>query len=115
MDCSCVNKLPPIYKGDDATIKVMVEHPDGSYMNFNGKTIKFIVKKEKTETDTEAVISKTLEPVTDIHELDIVLSSTETNITPNMYWFGIRIIDNNYQTTEAEGKLEIKQGPFYAD
>ena len=115
MDCTCDKKLPPIYKGDDATIKFSVEHTDGSYMNFNGKTIKFIVKKEKTEEDTEAVITKTLEPVTDSHELSIELSDTETNIEPGIYWFGVRVSYDNYQTTEGEGLLEIKQGPFYGN
>lgn len=115
MDCTCTKKLPPIYKGDDATIKFSVERTDGSYMNFNGKTIKFIVKKEKTEEDTAAVITKTIQPETDIYELSIELSDTDTNIEPGVYCYGVRISYNNYQTTEGEGLLEIKQGPFYGN
>ena len=115
MDCNCVNKLPPIYKGDDATIKLFVEHTDGSYMNFNGKTIKFIVKKDKTEADTDAVISKTYTPTIDKTELDIELTDTETNIEPGTYWWGVRIEYDNYQTTEGEGQVDIVQGPFYGN
>lgn len=115
MNCTCVNKLPPIYKGDDATIKFSVEQTDGSYMNFNGKTIKFIMKKDKSDADSEAVITKTYTPETDIKEATIELTDTETNITPGTYWWGIRVSYDNYQTTEGEGQVDIIQGPFYGN
>lgn len=115
MECTCINNLPPIYKGDDATIKLAVEHTDGSYMNFNGKTVKFIVKQSKEDADTEAIISQTYTPTTDIHELNITLSDSETNVTPGIYWWGVRISYDGYQTTEGEGQVEIKQGPFYGN
>lgn len=115
MTCECINQLPPIYKGDDATIKLSVEQTDGSYMNFNGKTIKFIVKANKTDQDSAAVITKTITLSTDITEVNIELTDSETNIDPKKYWWGVRISYDGYQTTEGEGQVEIKQGPFYAN
>lgn len=113
--CTCYNQLPPIYKGDDATIKLAVVHNDGTKMNFNGKTVTFIVKKLKTQEDTDAVITKTYTPEIDKEELDIELTDTETNIEPGTYWWGVRVEYDNYQTTEGEGQVEIVQGPFYGN
>ena len=115
MTCTCQNQIPPIYKGDDATIKLSVMQPDGKYMNFNGKTVKFIVKRKKTESDEAAIILKTYQPDEDITELSITLTDTETNVTPATYWYGIRIIAGSYQTTEGEGQVDIVQGPFYGN
>lgn len=115
MDCACVNNLPPIYKGDDATIKFSVEQTDGSYMNFNGKTISFIVKQSKDALDNTAIITKTYTPTTDVYEVNISITDTETNVTPGVYWWGVRVSYDNYQTTEGEGQVEIKQGPFYGN
>lgn len=113
MNCFCSGQLKPIYKGDDATIRMIVMHEDGSKMNFKDKTIKFIVKKEKSEQDSEAVIFKTLTPTTDTYLLEIELTDTDTNIDPRIYWWGVRVDSDGYQVTEGEGRLEIKQGAFY--
>lgn len=115
MVCGCACCLPPIYKGDDATIKLVVVHNDGTNMNFNGKTVKFIMKKNKAAEDTEAVIAKTYTPTIDKEELAIELTDTETNIEPGTYWWGVRVEYDNYQTTEGEGQVEIVQGPFYGN
>lgn len=115
MACPCTSQIGPIYKGDDATIKLSVMQPDGTHMNFNGKTVKFIIKKEKTEEDTNAIVLKTYEPDEDTTELSIVLSDTETNVNPGTYWYGIRIISGDFQSTEGEGQIDIVQGPFYGN
>lgn len=113
MSCLCSNQLAPIFKGDNATIKLVVLQPDGTKLNFNGKTIKFIIKKNKSAEDSSAIVFRELTPTEDTTELSIVLSDTETDVTPGEYWYGVRVIMNDYQTTEGEGKVEIKQGPFY--
>ena len=115
MNGLCSNQLNPIYKGDDAVITLEVVQPDGSNMNFNGKTVKFIVKKNKASDDTTAIVSKTYTPTEDIEKLSIHLTKSDTDKDPGLYWWGIRVISEDYQTTEGEGKVEIKQGPFYAE
>ena len=107
------SQLQPIYKGDTATIGLKVLQDNGKYMNFNGKTIKFIVKKSKNETDNESIIYKTYEPTTNVDNIDISLSEDETNKTPGMYLWSVRVLYEGQQITEGEGKLEIKQGVFY--
>lgn len=113
MSCYCSSELAPIYKGDNATIKLVVVQPDGSNLNFNGKTVKFIIKKNKSAEDSTAIVFRTITPTEDTEELSIVLSEQETDVRPDVYWYGVRVIMNEYQTTEGEGKVEIKQGPFY--
>lgn len=111
--CSCSSQLAPIYRGDDATITLVIIQPDGTKMNFNGKTVKFIIKKSKTAADTTAAVLKTYEITEDKTSLSIVLTEEDTDVDPGMYFYGVRVISSNYQTTEGEGKVEIKQGPFY--
>ena len=113
MSCLCSNELAPIYKGDNATIKLVVLQPDGTKMNFNGKTVKFIIKQSKTSDDSTAIAFREFSPTEDTTELRIVLTDTETDVKPGSYWYGVRVIVNDYKTTEGEGKVEIKQGPFY--
>lgn len=115
MNCTCTNQIPPIYKGDTATLTLSVMQPDGSYMNFNGKTVKFIIKKTKEKADTEAIVLKTIEPEEDITELPISLTTAETNVAEGTYWYGVRVIVDGYQTTEGEGQVDIVQGPFYGE
>lgn len=115
MNCFCSNQIPPIYRGDDATITLVVIQPDGSKMNFNGKTIKFIVKKDKNKEDSSAIIYKEFSPTEDTEELVIFLTEEDTDKEPGSYWYGVRVIQGDYQTTDGEGKLEIKQGPFYGE
>jgi len=115
MNCFCTNQLNPIYRGDDATIALEVVQPDGSKMNFNGKTVKFIVKKNKAADDNTAIILKTYAPIEDTETLSIELTESDTDKEPGIYWYGVRVIADSYQTTEGEGKVEIKQGPFYGE
>ena len=112
-DCCCTNQLAPIYKGDDVTITLVIIEQNGSKMNFNGKTIKFILKKNKNEQDSQAVILKIYTPTEDMTQLCIHLTKEDTDITQGIYWYGIRVISGDYQSTEGEGKVEIRQGPFY--
>lgn len=112
-NCFCDSQLKPIYKGDDATITMMVTQDDGSLMNFNGKTVKFMIKKSKEDPDNEAIISKTYSPTVDQTMVEIQLSKDDTNVDPMVYWWGVRVIAYNYQVTEGEGRVEIKQGVFY--
>lgn len=112
-NCFCDSQLNPIYKGDDATITMMVTQDDGSLMNFNGKTIKFILKKSKEDPDNEAIVSKTYSPTADTTQCDIQLTKDDTNVEPMVYWWGVRVINFNYQVTEGEGRVEIVQGAFY--
>lgn len=113
--CSCVTQLAPIIKGDDATIVLVIIQPDGSKMNFNGKTIKFIIKKNKSLADSSAIVLKTYQPTEDCTQISIKLTKQETDVEPGSYYYGIRLVFDEYQTTEGEGKVEIKQGPFYGE
>ena len=99
MNCFCNNQLAPIYRGDDATINLSVVQPDGSKMNFNGKTVKFIIKKNKTDEDSTAIVLKTYTPTQDQEALTIVLDKQDTDVEPGIYWYGVRVISDDYQET----------------
>lgn len=113
MNCFCNNEIPPIYKGDNAFISVSILDVLGNPVDLKDKTIKFIVKKSKAETDEEAVILKQYTPTESATEQTISLSKEETNIDPRVYTYAIRLIVNGIQTTEIVGKLQILQGGFY--
>ena len=115
MNCFCDSQLGPIYKGDDFVVNLAVVQPDGSKMDFNGKTIKFIIKKSKSAEDSTAIVSKTYTPNESAESLTIHLTKEETDVDPSIYWYGVRVIVEGYQATEAEGKVEIVQGPFYGE
>lgn len=111
--CSCTSQLAPIIKGDDTSITFEVIRPDGQKMNFNGMTVKFIVKKNKSQSDQSAVIFKTYNIDTDTTQVSIILTKDDTDVDAGSYFYGIRVIDDDYQTTEGIGKVDIIQGPFY--
>ena len=115
MNCFCDSQLGPIYKGDDATFHLVIVQPDGTNLNFNGKTVKFIIKKNKSDEDSTAIVFKTYTPSTDTTDLEISLSENETDVDPGVYWYGVRVISGDFQTTDGYGQLEIKQGPFYGE
>lgn len=104
-----------IYKGDTATFFLSIQLSDGTLMNFQDSTVKFIVKKDKNEPDDTAIVLKTYTPSESTTEIQIDLSETDTNVTPGAYLYGVRVLKDGSQVTEGMGNIVIKQGAFYGE
>lgn len=114
MTCSCTDAIT-IYKGDTATFFLSIQLSNGTLMDFQGSTVKFIVKKDKNETDDKAIVLKTYSPVESTTEIQIDLSESETNVEPCGYLYGVRVLKEGSQITEGMGNIVIKQGAFYGE
>lgn len=88
-----------IKRGDDKTIRFLYQNSSGGAINITGYTIFFTVKSEIDDdaTDGLAVISKTVtshtNPTAGI--TNIVLTDTDTNVTPGIYVGDIQVKDTS--------------------
>ena len=85
-----------LIRGDDYQIPVTITNADGTAYNLTGATVRFTVKPTlqlDTDSDASAVIAKTIISHTDASagETEIVLSNTDTNITPWNYTYDLQI------------------------
>lgn len=109
---SCERETAAFYKGDDVVLSLEIVQPDGSKMDFGGKTVVFILKKNRLEPDDKAVLLKEYRPEGGTL-LKMPLTRQETDIAPGVYQFSVRLVANETQTTEGEGSLKVLQGVFY--
>lgn len=84
-----------IVKRDDSDFELTFTDVDGNVINLTNCTVFFTVKRNKTDADANAVISKEItefeEPTTGIALLQ--LASSETNIPARSYYFDIQLKD----------------------
>lgn len=76
-----------LIRGDDYQIPVTITNADATPYDLTGATVRFTIKPTlqlTTDSDASAVITKTIISHTDpsAGETEIVLSNTDTNITP---------------------------------
>ena len=109
---NCQRETEGFYKGDDVVLSLEIVQPDGSKMDFGGKKIIFILKKNRLEPDDKAVLLKEYQPQSGTL-LKIPLTAKETDIAAGVYQFAVRVVVNGTQTTEGEGTLKVMQGVFY--
>ena len=64
---------------------------NGSAPDITGDTVKVIFKKNKTDSDASAVLTKTADVTTNglNGQADFTLTPTDTNITAQEYWYEI--------------------------
>jgi len=87
---------------EDIKWTLYFEKSDYSTEDLTGQTVYFTVKSDKTDADSAALIAKTItthaEPTSG--KTEIVLTATDTNKTPGMYYYGIERMD-------ASGKISV--------
>lgn len=106
-----MNKLT-IIRGDDVTIPVTFKDSAGDPIDLTGSTVFFTVKNEKTDSDNEAVISKSVAshttPASGITQ--VVLTNEDTDIDAGSYYWDLQIKDSvgKIQSTKA-AQFEVIQ------
>jgi hypothetical protein len=97
-----------IIRGDDISFATTFTDENGDAVNLTGSTVFFTVKEDYDKTDAEAVISKSVishtSPASGI--TSIVLTNSDTTITPGDYYWDIQIKDSNSKISS------IKAGKF---
>ncbi len=101
-----------IIKRDDVAFQLTFTDSDGNAIDLTGATIFFTVKKNKTDDDVDAVISKQIDsfdnPITGVAQLD--LTNSDTNILVGSYWFDIQLKDSNSKiSSSAAGRFIVAQ------
>lgn len=95
-----------IYRGDDRSLEVTVKYPNGSVKDITGWTIFYMVKKQKTDSDADAVIDKTITTHTDPSN-----GVTVVELTDNDTDIDIGIYHEEVQTKDTSGKIQtVYQG-----
>jgi len=103
--------LEHIYRKDDVVIPISMSNK-GVAIDLTGITLVFIIKKDKEESSS-VILEKTISTHVDAEngKSEIVLTSTDTNITPGKYYYSIVMIDSlNYINTLVVSDIEIRQG-----
>ena len=101
-----------VYRGDNKTYDLTFTDSNNTAIDITGYTVFFTVKKNKTDTDANAKISKTITSHTNptTGQTQISLTSTDTDITVRKYYYDIQIKDvSDRITTVVSDTFEIKQ------
>lgn len=85
--------------------------PDNLPFDLSSYTVTFMVKQSKTDSDSDAVITKTFEENTG-NTIEIELSPEDTNIPVNFYWWSICLTgkENLYKNEALSGRFYIIEG-----
>jgi hypothetical protein len=84
-----------LIQGDSKTYNLYFQDTSGTRLDITGWTVYFVVKRQFSDPDADAVISKTVTVHTDPTqgETTIVLETTDTeNIPEGVYRYSIRIL-----------------------
>jgi len=101
-----------VYKGDDKTYTLTFVDADSAAIDITGYTVFFTVKTNKTDTDANAQISKTVtshsNPTGGI--TTITLTNSDTDLTPKRYHYDIQLKDtSSLITTVVVGTFILLQ------
>lgn len=106
------NRRMEVVKRDDTDFELTFEDVDGDPINLIGATVFFTVKRNKDDTDANAVIRKEItefeEPTDGIALLQ--LTDEDTDISPRTYFFDIQLKDaSNKITSTYAGRFIVHQ------
>jgi len=101
-----------VYRGDTFSTQLVFTDTDDVPIDITGWTIFFTIKKNRTDTDAQAIISKTItsipNPTLGIYTL--VVTAAELNSLLGVYYydFQIKLLDGKiYTLTSGTFTLEI--------
>lgn len=101
-----------VFKGDDVTFTVTITDENGAAVDLTGGVLWFTVKKNKTDSDSDALIQKQVSshttPTGGITA--ITLTDTDTNQTASQYFYDIQFVNSTSDvTTYGVGNFIILQ------
>jgi len=100
-----------VFRGDDVTYNLSFKDGDDVAIDITDWTIFFTVKKNKLTPDADADISKDITVHTSAVDglSSIVLTDTDTNIDPRVYWYDIQVKkDDGTISTVVKDKFVVK-------
>lgn len=101
-----------VTKGDSGFITLNFKEKCKPY-ELDGYTVRFIIKKNKEDADSTAILDVSLNPqaVGDSF-VSVEIPQTVTNREPEVFIYGVRLTKGTAVHTVLEGNFEIEQGPF---
>lgn len=101
-----------VYRGDDKYWNLNFTDSSGSAIDLTGSTIFFTVKKNRSDSDTNALIKKDVTSHLDAvnGKSRISLTNSDTAIDVGTYFFDIQLVDNaSNVTTVVAGTFVVTQ------
>lgn len=100
--------------GDYREIDFVVKDEDGSYVNLEGKNIRFVVKESLDDEDASALINKAYPGSDDIVPVapaqgwvKVIVWPGETRLTPKTYLLELKVLDGSKVFTVTQAKMRI--------
>ena len=100
------------YRGDDKTWNLNFTDANGDPIDITGSTVFFTVKVNKTDKDSDAIISKDQSSHVDAvnGQTTISLTNSDTDIKVGNYYYDIQLVDSlGIVTTIVVGAFKVKQ------
>jgi len=104
-----------IMRGDSLSMKVRVSTDEGAYLNMVGASVDMTVKKELSDDDLDAVISKSVGSGITLLEsangyFEVVLTGDDTkDLDDGVYYYDVQVtLDSTEVYTVMVGKLYLK-------
>lgn len=99
-----------ITRGDDFTVGITIKDDDGNAIDITGWTFYLTVKKELSDSDADALIQEKVTSHTDPTngKTEFELSSDQTDVNSDTYYYDIQGIDNDEKiTTFVNRRMKI--------
>lgn len=89
-----------VWRGDTFSVRLEFTDTDGTAIDITGWTIFFTLKRKKKDSDTEALISKTITSIPNptLGIYTFTLAASELNTFEGMYYY-------DFQIKLADGKI----------
>lgn len=101
-----------LIRRDDVDLDVTFTDKDGEAIDITGCTVFFTLKKNRTDTDADAILQKevTSHTIPLQGKTRISLDHDETDIAPRYYFFDVQVEDTDEKIiSSAVGQVKITQ------
>jgi hypothetical protein len=101
--------METIIRGDTSFIDFKLTDQDGNPLDLTGKEIYFTLKKNKRQSDEDALIKKdfTFEGSGVSGEVEIELSTEDTDLPMGIYVYDLQVEGEDYLYSTPSGKIKV--------
>lgn len=93
--------IKDFYRGDTKKYRLKVrDKKTGNPISVDGGQLFFTLKQSKTDSDEDAILQESTtgseaDPSDPIGEIEMTLSSSETNVTPGSYYYDFQFVSSS--------------------